>query len=58
MRDLTASEFGGYNFVVTLHGEGSMQAQLLQTVRDYPLAESIDTVRSILSGDTARLASR
>ena len=33
--DLTASEFGGYNLVVTLHGEGSLGAQLVQAVRDY-----------------------
>jgi aromatic ring hydroxylase len=26
IRDLTASDFGGYNLVVTLHGEGSMGA--------------------------------
>ena len=30
IRDVTASDFAGYNEVVTLHGEGSMRAQLLQ----------------------------
>lgn len=34
IRDLTASEFGGYNFIVTLHGEGSMEAQLLAAYRE------------------------
>jgi aromatic ring hydroxylase len=30
IRDLTASDFAGYNEVVTLHGEGSLRAQLIQ----------------------------
>lgn len=34
IRDLTASDFGGYNLVVTLHGEGSMEAQLLAAYRE------------------------
>jgi aromatic ring hydroxylase len=34
VRDLTASDFGGYNMVVTLHGEGSLDAQLLGAYRD------------------------
>ena len=50
IRDLTASEFGGYNYVVTLHGEGSQGAQLVQTVRDYDLEARIDLVRTILDG--------
>jgi aromatic ring hydroxylase len=35
VRDLTASDsdFGGYNMVVTLHGEGSLDAQLLGAYR-------------------------
>lgn len=37
IRDLTASDFGGYNLVVTLHGEGSLEAQLLATYRDAEL---------------------
>jgi aromatic ring hydroxylase len=37
IRDLTASDFGGYNLVVTLHGEGSMEAQLLAAYRDADL---------------------
>lgn len=34
IRDLTASDFGGYNMLVTLHGEGSLEAQLLGAYRD------------------------
>ncbi|MBI4590782.1 MAG: 4-hydroxybutyryl-CoA dehydratase [Candidatus Rokubacteria bacterium] len=37
IRDLTASDFGGYNLVVTLHGEGSMDAQLLGAYREADL---------------------
>jgi aromatic ring hydroxylase len=50
IRDITASEFGGYNYVVTLHGEGSQGAQLVQTVRDYDLEGRVDLVRTILDG--------
>ena len=35
IRDLTASDFGGYNYVVTLHGEGSLAAQALALHREY-----------------------
>ena len=51
IRDMTASEFGGYNYVVTLHGEGSMAAQLLTTYRDYDLERCKALVRATL--DTA-----
>jgi aromatic ring hydroxylase len=48
IRDLTASEFGGYNYVVTLHGEGSKGAQLVQTVRDYDVDRCVREVQAIL----------
>lgn len=35
LRDLTASELGGYNYVASLHGEGSLSAQLLTAIGDY-----------------------
>lgn len=57
IRDLTASEFGGYNFVVTLHGEGSQGAQLVQAVRDYDLDRCTGLVQEILApngGSAAR----
>jgi aromatic ring hydroxylase len=56
VRDLTASEFGGYNYVVTLHGEGSQGAQLVQTVRDYDVARCIEEVRNILHSNAAPVA--
>ena len=48
VRDLTASEFGGYNYLVTLHGEGSMGAQLVQTVRDYDIAACVAYAKDML----------
>ena len=50
VRDLTASEFGGYNLVVTLHGEGSRQAQLVQAVRSFDLDRCVAYAREVLSG--------
>lgn len=51
IRDLTASDFGGYNYVVTLHGEGSMQAQLMQTLRDADLQPALELIAHILEED-------
>jgi aromatic ring hydroxylase len=48
IRDLTASDFGGYNLVVTLHGEGSLQTQLLTSYREYDLERPKALVRAIL----------
>lgn len=48
VRDLTASEFGGYNDSVTLHGEGSMGAQLVTTVRDYDVERCVAYARDML----------
>jgi 4-hydroxybutyryl-CoA dehydratase/vinylacetyl-CoA-Delta-isomerase len=38
IRDLTASEFGGYNEILNIHAEGSLQAQQITIARDYDLA--------------------
>ncbi len=51
IRDLTASGFGGYNQLVTLHGEGSLQAQTLQTLRDADLAAGVRAVADVLDAD-------
>ncbi len=48
IRDLTASDYGGYNLVVTLHGEGSLQAQLLQTLRDADLSPALEAVANAM----------
>lgn len=51
IRDLTASDFGGYNYVVTLHGEGSLAAQMLATYREYDLERCRDLVRRALASE-------
>lgn len=48
IRDLTASDFGGYNSVVSLHGEGSLEAQLITTYREYDVQSKIALVKEIL----------
>lgn len=48
IRDLTASDFGGYNLVVTLHGEGSPETQLLTSYREYDLERPKALVKAIL----------
>ena len=50
IKDLTASEFGGYNYVVSLHGEGSLEAQTLTTYRDYDLERCKKLVLDALEG--------
>ncbi|MBI3013530.1 MAG: gamma-aminobutyrate dehydratase [Candidatus Tectomicrobia bacterium] len=37
IRDLTASNFGGYNEVLAIHAEGSMEAQKITLLRDFDL---------------------
>lgn len=51
IRDLTASEFGGWTMVATAHGEGSRSAQLMQAVRDYDL----DLCRGLVEALTAEV---
>jgi 4-hydroxybutyryl-CoA dehydratase/vinylacetyl-CoA-Delta-isomerase len=54
IRDLTASEFGGYNYVVTLHGEGSPAAQLVQAVRDGGLERCVQYARDVIGSGAIR----
>jgi 4-hydroxybutyryl-CoA dehydratase/vinylacetyl-CoA-Delta-isomerase len=51
VRDLTASEFGGYNQIVTLHGEGSLQAQVFQALRDADLSPAVRAVADVLDSE-------
>jgi aromatic ring hydroxylase len=48
IRDITASDFGGYNYVVTLHGEGSLQAQVLQLLHEVDLTSTEQTLATAL----------
>jgi 4-hydroxybutyryl-CoA dehydratase/vinylacetyl-CoA-Delta-isomerase len=50
IKNLTASDFGGYNYVVILHGEGSLEAQTLTTYRDYDLERCKQLVLDALEG--------
>ncbi len=49
IRDLTATEFGGYNLVVSIHGEGSLEAQTITTYREYDIERCKGMVKEILS---------
>ena len=42
VRDLTASEFGGYNQLLAIHAEGSLEAQKITIFRDYDLQRCKD----------------
>ena len=42
VRDLTASEFGGYNQLLAIHAEGSLEAQKITIFRDYDLERCKD----------------
>ena len=37
VRDLTASDFGGYNEFLAIHAEGSLEAQKITIHRDYDI---------------------
>ena len=50
IRDLTASDFSGYNLVVSLHGEGSLAAQRIAAYREYDLDRCKRLVLAALEG--------
>jgi aromatic ring hydroxylase len=41
LRDLVASDFGGYNEVLAIHAEGSLAAQRITVVREYDVARCV-----------------
>jgi aromatic ring hydroxylase len=45
IRDLTASDFGGYALVGTLHGEGPQAAQNMALMADYDIARCVQLVK-------------
>lgn len=53
VRDLTASELGGYNYVASLHGEGSMSAQLLASMEDFDMA-AVESQMTALADEVLR----
>ena len=47
--DLTTSEFGGYQAVLAIHAEGSLEAEKLTILREYDQASAKNYARSILT---------
>ena len=47
VRDLTASDFGGYNEILQIHAEGSVEASKLTLLREYDAGKSVDFARKI-----------
>lgn len=47
VRDLTASDFGGYNEILQIHAEGSIEASKLTLFREYDARGCVDLARRI-----------
>ena len=47
VRDLTASDFGGYNEILQIHAEGSIEASKLTLLREYDATRCVDLARRI-----------
>ncbi len=47
VRDLTASDFGGYNEILQIHAEGSIEASKMTLLREYDAKPCIDLVRKL-----------
>ena len=45
--DLTAGDFGGYQEVLAVHAEGSLEAEKLQTYREYDFATAAEYAREL-----------
>lgn len=50
IRDLTAGELGGYNYVASIHGEGSMNAQLLTALEEFDSSQADAMLASVFEG--------
>ena len=49
VRDLTASDFGGYHELLALHAEGSLETQKITIFRDYDIGRCKELVKELLS---------
>jgi len=47
VRDLTASDFGGYNEILQIHAEGSIEASKMTLLREYDAKPCIDLARHL-----------
>ena len=45
--DLTAGDFGGYQEVLAVHAEGSLEAEKLQTYREYDFGAAAEYAREL-----------
>lgn len=45
LRDLVASDFGGYNEVLAIHAEGSLAAQRITVVREYDVQRCVELAK-------------
>ena len=45
--ELTASDFGGYQAVLAIHAEGSIEAEKLTIHREYDFRQSLDLAKYI-----------
>jgi len=47
VRDLTASDFGGYNEILQIHAEGSIEASKMTLLREYDAAPCVELARTL-----------
>ncbi|MGE5246908.1 MAG: 4-hydroxyphenylacetate 3-hydroxylase family protein [Verrucomicrobiota bacterium] len=48
IRDVAASEFGGYQEILSIHAEGSLAAQRIAILRDYDVERCVEIVKRYL----------
>ncbi len=49
VRDLTASTFGGYNELLAIHAEGSLETQKITILRDYDVARCVELAQQAIT---------
>ena len=48
VRDLTASTFGGYNELLAIHAEGSLETQKITILRDYDVERCLQLAKEAI----------
>jgi 4-hydroxybutyryl-CoA dehydratase / vinylacetyl-CoA-Delta-isomerase len=51
VRDLTASTFGGYNELLAIHAEGSLETQKITILRDYDVERCLKLAKEAIGVD-------
>ena len=51
VRDLTASAFGGYNELLAIHAEGSLETQKITILRDYDVERCLQLAKEAIGVD-------